>query len=520
MKNNNPNSLKIGVMSDVHLSIENKENYKRAEKIFNLFKEHNVDAIINCGDTSDTYNIELIQQYCELFYNTFIDQEEKPEKLWIAAGHDVLGAPDKDLAYQEVATTFNSGGLNFVKEIKGYTFIAISQGQDLAILEEYLEKHYQGSLKPTFVLTHEPPQNTIFSSSHFIYEKLRKILNNYPQVINISGHTHAPVFLDTNLWQGEFTAINAGSLFYWKDRPLGAPSRIINSCDAMIFEIQENQIVIHRFNMLTNQEIDPDNLWTIPLPYVKENALYAPEKRKEVFSIPQFNSSNVTINFDNEPFSHAYIKYPSITPISAFHNIRVELLEEQDGCFNEIAVFDYCNDYLYSDNKTFEVPVGLLKSNCQYKAILTPMNIYEKAGNPINLEFKTADCALEELPCSNEIKIKREDGKNYTLIDGCFETTKEFETIHIMLPQELQQFRNSNLVTVLEFECYHTGNPAILMAHGIRPDWGRHFFPKGKVNKQRHSFILNHLIGNEFSIFLGEGSPGKYKIHEIKYYKY
>ena len=512
--------LTIGVMSDVHLSLENLENFHRAKKIFQLFKEHNVDGVINCGDTSDTYNIKLIQQYCELFYNTFKDQEEKPEKLFLAAGHDVLGALDKDLAYQEVARTFNSGGLNFVKEIKGYTFIGISQGQDLAILEEYLEKHYQGSLKPTFVLTHEPPQNTIFPSSHFIYEKLRKILNNYPQVINISGHTHAPVFLDTNLWQGEFTAINAGSLFYWKDRPLGAPSRIINSCDAMIFEIQENQIVIHRFNMLTNQEIDPDNLWTLPIPYIKENALHTPQMRKASFPIPQFSSKEATIKFDQEPFSHAYIKYPSITPISAFHNIRVELLEEQDGNFNKIALFDYCNNYLYDDKEMFEIPVGLLKSNCNYKAILTPMNIYEKTGSSINIEFTTPVCKLEELVINDLITIKREDGKFYTLSDGVFETTKEFEVVHIVLPQELQQYRNFNLATVIEFECSHTGNPAILMAYGTKPDWGRHFFPNGVVAKQRHSFLLNHLLGDKFSIFLGEGSPGKYKIHQIKYYKY
>jgi hypothetical protein len=58
------------------------------------------------------------------------------------------------------------------------------------------------------------------------------------------------------------------------------------------------------------------------------------------------------------------------------------------------------------------------------------------------------------------------------------------------------------------------------MAHGIKPDWGRHFFPKGKVAKQRHAFLLSHLTGENFSIFLGEGSPGKYKIHQIKYYKY
>ena len=236
----------------------------------------------------------------------------------------------------------------------------------MKILEENLKKYAADSDKPVFFITHEPPYHTLLQSNFSCFYELRQILNKYPQVISISGHTHAPVFLDRNIWQGEFTAVNAGSLYYWKDTPLGTASQRNNSCDAMIFEIYEDEIIIRRYNMLDGTEIAPDNPWRLQLPLHAANTSFDPEKRQEIFPIPEFAENDCSLTFDKIPFAAATIHFPSITPFEAFHNLRIKLLEEQKGRMTEIAVFDHCSNYREPEQFCAAIPVGMLKENCRY----------------------------------------------------------------------------------------------------------------------------------------------------------
>lgn len=508
--------LKFGVLTDNHLSPALPQNIRRTEQVFQLFQQHHVDAVVNCGDITDRYDPEMIAEHNRIFDQVFADGG-KPEKVWIAAGHDVAQSPDKEKAYAEIACLLDSGGLTFVKEIKGFIFIGISQEQPWNILEELLQKSYRNDGKPVFVITHEPPLNTVLKSEHHFFRDLRNILNRYPDCINISGHTHTPVMLDNNIWQGEFSAVNAGSLFYWKDIPFGTASRKLDSCNAMIVEVYDHQIRIRRFDMLTGTETE--NPWSWSLPYRQENAPYVPSLRSETFAIPEFSAgTGFRLEFDAIPFCHAICKFPAITPFEAFHHLRMELMEEQNGIMVPVSVFDFCNDYRCdTDHSCTEIPVGLLKGNGNYKIKMTPMNLYGKAGKSVTLSFQTPECGLTQLPYAGVTGILRENGCVSMMPE--FTTTTDMETVHILLHGELQKHKDVPLFAVLEIESEHRGNPAILMAHGDRPDYGRHYLPSGKTGVLRQSFALSHLTGNRYSIFLGEGTPGKYKICSIKYFK-
>lgn len=518
MKRSDTVLLKFGVMTDNHLADSFPQNALRTERVFALFKQHDVDAVVNCGDIANRYQLEMLELHNDIFKKVF-SGDDKPEKLWIAAGHDVAGAEDKCSAYDEVAEILDSGGLNFVKEINGFVFIGISQEQPWHILEDMLQKYYKNDTRPLFVITHEPPFDTVLKSEYSFFKELRNILNKYPQVVSISGHTHSPVFLDRNIWQGEFTAVNAGSLFYWKDAPVGAASRRLDSCDAMIFEIYDGKIVIRRFNMLSNEEIAPENPWILPLPFDRENAPFVPEVRAERFPVPEFVSGEgFEIVFDGEPFSMAYCKIPEILAVESFNNLRFELYEEQNGGMVNISVFDFCNDYRSdSDKSCVEIPVGLLKGNLNYHIKMTPFNLYGKAGKSFEFDFRTPASALQELPFDRFEGILKEDGNIYQSEE--FATSHDMEVIHIVLKNDLQKFKNENIFTVIEIASEHADTPAILMAHGDAPDYGRHYLLKGKTAVMRHSFDLKYISGERLSVFLGEGTPGKYKIHDVKYYK-
>ena len=67
--------------------------------------------------------------------------------------------------------------------------------------------------KPIFVFQHVSAENTILTSSNKD-RNLKKLLVNYPNVVDFSGHSHLNLTDPQAFWQGEFTALSTGSLAY------------------------------------------------------------------------------------------------------------------------------------------------------------------------------------------------------------------------------------------------------------------------------------------------------------------
>lgn len=69
--------------------------------------------------------------------------------------------------------------------------------------------------KPIFVFQHEAPLNTMKLSGTTMGDAdLKTLLDNYPQVIDFSGHTHGTMSDPRTIWQDTFTALQTGSLCY------------------------------------------------------------------------------------------------------------------------------------------------------------------------------------------------------------------------------------------------------------------------------------------------------------------
>ena len=68
-----------------------------------------------------------------------------------------------------------------------------------------------------FVTHHEHNIETVYGSS--VYDGwgvpyFKAILNQYPQVVDFSGHSHFPLNDPRSVWQGKFTAIGTGAIYY------------------------------------------------------------------------------------------------------------------------------------------------------------------------------------------------------------------------------------------------------------------------------------------------------------------
>ncbi len=116
---------------------------------------------------------------------------------------------------------------DFHRVINGFHFIGISaskiEGEHYSdyqkewLIEELNKAVADGQNKPIFVIQHEHISNTVYGSSDFEgwgIPDFAEILKNYPQVIDFSGHSHYPNNDPRSIWQGEYTAIGTGGLYY------------------------------------------------------------------------------------------------------------------------------------------------------------------------------------------------------------------------------------------------------------------------------------------------------------------
>lgn len=146
---------------------------------------------------------------------------------------------------------WHAGGISedkadFHKVINGYHFIGLSASPTSLIHYtnaqiKWLDKQLAEAVaddpeKPVFVFQHEHIYNTVYGSlpeDGWGVEFLTETLNKYPQVIDISGHSHYPANDPRSIWQDTFTALGDGGLAYYEFTIDGAASQHPESSDNM-----------------------------------------------------------------------------------------------------------------------------------------------------------------------------------------------------------------------------------------------------------------------------------------------
>ena len=133
---------------------------------------------------------------------------------------------DGDVGPAEFMKYSGFDAVDFHLELNGYHIIMASMNKygsysyftdtKLAWMKQEIEAAIADDPdKPIFVMQHMSPYDTMKGSTGTGSDKkLRTLLDNYPQVINFSGHTHVSMSDPRVIWQETFTALNSGSLAY------------------------------------------------------------------------------------------------------------------------------------------------------------------------------------------------------------------------------------------------------------------------------------------------------------------
>ena len=215
--------FRIGIMSDHQLNGTTGANMDATISAMHYFADHGVDAVIDAGDIADS-NPETIYSYFVQQYNSIIG-EDVP-LVAVPGNHDIWS----DNTLNVYRRYFGEPNKHLV--IGGYHFIVISANPALGtatngnygIGEKTFARTELNAAKadtpegqPIFVITHQHVKNTVYASgpdANWCNDFLCGIIEDYPNAVHFSGHSHAVLEDERSIWQGDFTAVGTASLSY------------------------------------------------------------------------------------------------------------------------------------------------------------------------------------------------------------------------------------------------------------------------------------------------------------------
>lgn len=222
--------LRFAVCSDVHLSEEesgkvNAEKFRKAmERAYEISEKDEVhsslDAVIVAGDMTESGKEEEYKIYSELTKECI---RESTKLLTCMGNHEHIeyrdtANPQKAI---EVFQEYVSEDVDIHTIIDGYHFIGVSYDdngkEEFKTKLDWLKKQLDEAVadtgdKPIFVFQHPHPALTVYGSVNWANMDIRRVLKDYPQVVDFSGHSHYAANDPRSIHQSTFTAVGCGAI--------------------------------------------------------------------------------------------------------------------------------------------------------------------------------------------------------------------------------------------------------------------------------------------------------------------
>ena len=227
--------LRFVVASDMHVSTANGEQAKKTAAMIKQMNAYaasgadgysRLDAILIAGDLTDNGTAEQFK----VINNVFKENIKYGTELILSMGnHDYKGGA----GFTAFKDEFGENSTMRHEVIGGYHFISIyGDGNNTAsdytqAMCDELESRIKAAIadtgadKPVFIVQHVGELNTVGGTDSHTHSKawaateaLSAMKSKYSNLVVFSGHTHFPNNDEASIWQGAYTAINTGTLFY------------------------------------------------------------------------------------------------------------------------------------------------------------------------------------------------------------------------------------------------------------------------------------------------------------------
>ena len=240
--------LKVGVLSDIHVSTPDMFNSLEAirmfEKTLAFFKTEKVDAVLIAGDLTNDGLVKELQAVADSWKNVFGGIEKGPVKVFVTGNHeqvyytiaqkkgDLTNPRYADGLYRDVRKNWKAvfgeeWSPFFIKTVKGYSFVGAHWAEwfDEKALRAFFEANRSklANGRPFFYVQHAHPQNSCYGTWTWHQGDggpTHKVLADYPNAVAFSGHTHYTITDERSVWQGAFTSLGTGAL-RWVSLPSG-----------------------------------------------------------------------------------------------------------------------------------------------------------------------------------------------------------------------------------------------------------------------------------------------------------
>lgn len=219
--------LRMIVCSDIHCKEDvatERERFVKgigdAYKYADGTEYPHIDALFVVGDFANRGTKKQMQLFKDCLDNSL---RNETRAVLTMASHEYMDKGGYKGALRRFGKIFNQSPDTHTV-INGFHFIAVTTENGCSIgdekqrwLAEELEKaSADGDKKPIFVFQHPHISDTVYGSINWGDNDIYAILMNYPQVIDFSGHSHAPINDPRSVYQKHFTAFGTGSMSYFE----------------------------------------------------------------------------------------------------------------------------------------------------------------------------------------------------------------------------------------------------------------------------------------------------------------
>jgi len=522
-----------GIVTDTHV-YRTRESCKYVKMACELFAERNVDLFIHCGDIADRHFPEAYPILRELTDAAF--PSKKQQKVWVYANHDRIdrkGEPWEAVMADVRRLLGDTHAFHELIDFRGWPVLVFPQEIDVKRAEAMLTDacaRFPG--KPVFVVDHVPPIFTTDDTATWGNYARRRLYSKFPRAIVINGHVHGSLRNERNIWQGEFTCVNAGCLEVWQGHAVGAAPKSKRNYGALVMEVFADRVVFRRFDVRTKTEYAPDEAWTVPLPFDPSTAPYRPEVRAAREVVPQFPAGAKLSLKADAPFAALEMTFPQATCAHGTYLYKVQVTTPKGEPLSRADLFGqfYLPEAEREKILVRNISAGYFDSGKCYRVRITPCNCFGGGGRPLGATFMApaaSDGAVVTFESEDPAKDCpffdwRTGGKRIApSADGWFDFG-DSESNRLELPAEAwkggqgSRFRFTvDLQT--EQTTPRTWTLNLLNLDPVFAACARVATPEGKSGKTRYVMeFAKRSAQHAYHLMVGEGKRGRIRFDHLK----
>ena len=331
--------MRFIISSDSHVGTMGDTQATRVEKMIKLGYEiaendeeyNKLDAVLMAGDVSDSGTKMGLSSF-KAAQDAVLKGDTKALSV-IAKSHD--SSSMGNAAAGEYFTSITGQSTDFHEVINGFHFIGISvsaidgdhysEYQREWLVEQLNEAVKDDPFKPIFVMHHEHVANTVYGGSDFDgwgVNYFADIFEKYPQIVHFSGHSHYPINDPRSIWQGEYTALGTGGLYYVEltvdDERCVHPDGHKKVASFWVVEVDANNRIRFRAVDLTAEEYLAE--YNLSSPFERK---YTPVQQMFKSRAPEFKEGT-TLNVKGNKVTFAAAQSKDNLPIFIYRAYAVD----------------------------------------------------------------------------------------------------------------------------------------------------------------------------------------------------